>query len=104
MCDELPVGDFLLFKTVRHIEDCFGIIYADIEAPTIEDLRIPLLPRRLASGDVVVPHKGKWFGWYPTIDLKTAIEYKYKVTPKIGYHFDKGCPTREFVESIILKK
>lgn len=104
MCEDLPVGSVAKIMSVDNINSCFGIIYADIVSPTIEELRVPLLPRKLASGEIDVPHNAKWSGWYSTIDLQTAVANKYKVYPKVGVHFEKGQPFKSFVNDIYPKK
>ena len=104
MIEDMLVGNTAIMKTVNNIDDCFGIIYADIVSPSIEDLRVPILPRKIASGLVDIPHKTKWSGWYSTIDLQTAIDNKYKVTPKLGIHFQKGKPFENFVKELYFKR
>ena len=79
MCQELPVGDIAKLMTVNDINSCFGIIYADIISPTVEELRVPILPRRLTNGIVDVPHNSKWSGWYSSVDLENARDNKYKI-------------------------
>jgi hypothetical protein len=48
----LPVGDNLRLMSVSKdkLKDCFGIVYAEIKSPKMEDLRIAILPRRLPNG------------------------------------------------------
>lgn len=104
MCEMLPVGNVAKIKSVDNIDSCFGIIYADIVSPTIEELRVPLIPRKLPSGEIDVPHNAKWSGWYSTIDLQTAVANKYKVYPKVGVHFEKGTPFKSFINDIFPKK
>jgi len=104
MCQDMTVGNIATMKTIDKIDDCFGIIYADIVSPTIEELRVPILPRKLPSGLVDIPHNSKWSGWYSTIDLETARENNYKITPKLGIHFQKGKPFDQFVKEIYSKR
>jgi hypothetical protein len=61
MLQDLPVGDTLRLMTVSKdkLKDCFGIVYAEIHSPKMEVLRVPLLPRKLANGQIEIPHNSK---------------------------------------------
>lgn len=58
---DLPVGDNLRLMTVSKdkLKDCSGIVYAEIQSPKMEVLRIPLLPRKLPNGGIETPHNSK---------------------------------------------
>jgi len=104
MTGYLPVGNEVKLMSVKSIDSCFGIIFADIISPSIEELRVPILPRRVDNSTVDLPHNCQWSGWYSTVDLQNAIENKYKVFPKVGIHFEKGTPLSKYVEEIFPRK
>jgi len=104
MTGELPVGNEVKLMTVKSIDSCFGIIFADIITPTIEELRLPIFPRRVDNSTLDLPHNTKWTGWYSTLDLQNAMQNKYKVFPKVGFHFEKGTPLSKYVYLIFPRK
>jgi hypothetical protein len=104
MCEELPVGNKCTLMSVNNLNNCFGIVYADIQSPSVEKLRIPILPRKLDNGIIDTPHNSKWSGWYSTVDLINAENNDYIITPKIGIDFEKGKPFVDFVNEVYDKK
>lgn len=106
MLQDLPVGDSLRIMSVSKdkLKDCFGIVLADIHSPKMEDLRIPILPRRLPNGQIEIPHNSKWTGWYSSEELLNCIQNGYKVFPKIAINMDKGQPFNGYVNELYDKK
>ena len=102
----LPVGDNLRLMSIStdKLKDCFGIVYAEIQSPKMEDLRIPILPRRLPNGQIEIPHNSKWTDWYSSEELLNCINYGYKINPKLAINMDKGQPFNDYVNELYEKK
>lgn len=102
----LPVGDRLRLMSISKdkLKDCFGIVYAEIQSPKMEDLRIPILPRRFPNGKIELPHNSKWTDWYSSEELLNCLNYGYKIYPKIAINMDKGQPFNDYVNELYEKK
>lgn len=81
----------------NNLKDCFGIVLADIHSPKMEDLRIPILFRRLPNSNIDIPHNTKWTYWYSSEELKNCVLNGYKIKAKIAINMDKGLPFNDYV-------
>jgi hypothetical protein len=83
----LPVADNLRLMSISKdkLKDCFGIVYAEIQSPKMEDLRIHILSRRLPNGQIEIPHNSKWSGWYSSEELLNLLIMVIKF-------FKRPCP------------
>jgi len=89
---ELPSGKCLFFEGDRDLKDLYGIVFAEIIAPTTGpclDIPILLVKGKITNGKTIAP-LGSWRGWYFTEELKFAVEQGYKVKVLKGYLYEKA--------------
>lgn len=95
MCKPIPL------KLIKYYEDMssinlsnfFGFCKVEVESPNT--LR-PILP--LKYKDKTIFPTGKWVGIYFSEELKTAIQYGYKIKLLSGYEFSKYDLFNEYVK------
>jgi hypothetical protein len=106
MLKNLPVGDKLRLMSISkdNLKDCFGLVYAEIQSPKKDELRVAILPRRLPNGQIEIPHNSKWTDWYSSEELLNSIKYGYKISPKIAINMDKGQPFNGYVNGLYKEK
>lgn len=70
----------------------------------MEDLIIPILPRRFPNGKIEIPHNSKRTYWYSSEELLICINYGYKINPKLAINMDKGQPFNDYVNELYEQK
>ena len=88
MLNAMPSKMIHYYDSMKEINlsEFFGFCSAIIKAP--KNIKMPLLPFRLKNGNVIYP-TGQWIGTYFSEELKTVMNYGYKVIPLQGYSFEK---------------
>ena len=96
MLNAMPSKMIHYYDSMKDINfsEFFGFCTAIIKAP--KNINIPLLPFRLKTGNVIYP-TGQWTGTYFSEELKTVMNYGYKVIPLQGYSFEKEYYFNDYV-------
>ena len=72
------------------MDNIFGFVFANVVCPSIEELRVPILPVRDLSGINVSCPRGSFSGIWFSEELKEAKLYAYIFEVLGGYTFKKG--------------
>ena len=88
MKNPIPVGSPVI-SDIKDLNKIFGFCHAKITAPSVEELRVAILPVRVENGDITCP-RGSFEGTWFSEELKNAIKYGYKVEVVSSYLFRKG--------------
>ena len=86
MLYDMPIGT-PLYIAKPQLKDFYGFAKARITTP--REMKIPFLPTRLKTGEMVVP-LGDFGGWYYSEELKYAEQLGYTIDLEVGYQFTRG--------------
>ena len=103
MLNAMPVG-IPRFTDNKNLSEIFGFCYAEVTAPTEQELTCPILPTKDENGDLHCP-RGVWRDTYFSEELKNAVAYGYKVEILGALIFDKGYGLfEEFIKEMFKRK
>jgi hypothetical protein len=92
-----------IYSNERDLNKIFGYVRAKVTSPSIEQLRVPILP--IKKNGKIVLFRGTEYGTWFSEELKDVVKYGYIVEPidciqfeKVYHLFDK------FVEDLFSKK
>lgn len=100
MLNTMPVGNPTL-TDIKDLSKIFGFCYAKVTAPSVSELKVPLLPYTDPETDDLTCPRGTFEGMYFSEELKDVIKYGYRVEIISSIVFQRGEGLfKDFIEEL----